>query len=71
MSMNTKFWVVTVPNSKSTLNDIIFECDIEGLTRQLECGLRAEYILGMFDKDKATRIAYNLLNHFKFVNQIN
>ena len=71
MSMNKKFWVVTLPNSKSSLNDILFECDSEILSQQLEYGLKTKHILGMFEKPKAIRIASTLLSHIKTLNNIN
>ena len=30
INKNTKFWVVTNPTKDSTLEDILFECDLKG-----------------------------------------
>lgn len=43
-----KFWVVTKPNQRSGLGDILFESDIKGMDRQFKGGLTTKEILGIY-----------------------
>ena len=62
INKNTKFWVVTNPTKDSTLEDILFECDLKGLRLQFLGGLSDEQIYKIYeDKEYATMIANSLL----------
>lgn len=62
----THFWIVTKPNSLSTIDDICFETDMIGLEKQFKGGLKSEDIVGMYTKEKeAKENAVFLLSHAK------
>ncbi len=55
------FWVVTRPSRSSTLQDIIFECDLEGLSNNFAGGLKPDDIIGVWTtEDSAMVVAEEL-----------
>ena len=46
-----KFWILTRPTHNSTIEDIVFETDIEGLYMQIAGGLTCEEIIGIYVED--------------------
>ena len=58
-----KIWIVTKPTHESTINDILFDCDIDRLYLQFLGGMRPHDVAGMFtDQLEATMEAKILLN---------
>ena len=65
---DTKFWVVTKPTKESTIQDILFECDLSGLRFQFLGGLIPLQIKGLYKSKKtATKIANSLLEWIKMI----
>lgn len=62
----THFWIVTKPNSLSTIDDICFETDMIGLEKQFKGGLKAEDIAGTYiEETEAREKAVFLISHTK------
>ncbi len=47
-----KFWVVVMPRPISTLIDILFESDVEGMTLQYRGGLSPHDVVGFYRNKK-------------------
>jgi hypothetical protein len=63
--LNKKFWVVTKASKISTLADICFTTDFEGLHIQYKGGLNHEDIVGIYiDEAEAERKARKILSAF-------
>ena len=57
----TRFWIVTKPNTLSTIDDICFETDMIGLEKQFKGGLRAEDIVSTYSDEMEAWGNANLL----------
>jgi len=44
LTPKSRFWVVTYPSPRSTIEDVCFETDLEGLRNQFLGGLKADDI---------------------------
>lgn len=56
-----KFWMLTVPNKNSTLDDCLIELDLFDFILQLRGGLDPEDIVGFYkEKEKPTEIFKDL-----------
>lgn len=53
----TRFWVVTKPAPASTIEDICFETDLDGLRLQFLGGLGESEIHGLYKTEDAARTA--------------
>ena len=62
MAQIEKFWIVTMPATRSTVGDICFETDWSGLENQFHGGLKAEDIRAVYDnEDEAKEHAEKLI----------
>lgn len=62
----TLFWIVTKPNTLSTIHDICFETDMIGLEKQFKGGLKGEDIVSTYSNQiEAWGEAKLLLNSLK------
>lgn len=58
MSKVNKFWVVTKPNKKSELIDILFNADMKRMGLQFKGGLSGKEIISIFTtKNEAEKVA--------------
>jgi hypothetical protein len=56
------FWVVTRPNEKSTMEDIMFESNVLHFANQIRGGLYEEEVIGLYkDESKAVKTANQLI----------
>lgn len=61
-----RFWLVTVPQAESVLEDLLFETDAKGLALQFRGGLKEEDIHALYtDKAGAEQEAKRILAAFK------
>ena len=49
--MIEKFWIVTIPTRRSTIGDICFETDWQGIENQFRGGLKADEIRAVYDNE--------------------
>lgn len=45
------FWVVTIPNKNSTIEDIVFVTNSQGLVRQVKGGLTENEMYGIYTEE--------------------
>jgi hypothetical protein len=55
MAVIEKFWVVTMPAERSTLDDICFEIDWLGLENQFRGGVKSEEIRAVYDIEEEAK----------------
>ena len=55
MAIIERFWVVTMPARRSTIGDICFETNWQGLEKQFRGGLKVEEIRAVYDNEKEAK----------------
>ena len=55
MAVVERFWVVTMPDQRSTVSDICFETDWVGLDNQFRGGLKANEIRAVYDNENEAK----------------
>ena len=61
-----KFFIVTKPNKKSTIDDVVFESDVFHFANQIRGGLTFEEVVGIYkQKSDARRRGTELLKEYE------